>query len=445
MIATACDFIVMTPSSTFGDSAPVNPMGELAPTERAKALSPVLAEYKDNAQANGYDYAPFHAMCVLGVEVFLVEHVDTGERRLVNQVDYAVMVQGLTIEEADAVGGIDDDTDELFKISRATGTVLNDQQGKWRAVETLPSGVTIPNGRVHDGTTLYTLSQTEAMDLGLAVAIVRDETALSQRLNAATVTAVQQTWSESLAAFLVNPFVRGALVLLVLVGAYIEFQAPGLGFPGAVAAVALVVLIGAPFAVGLAEVWHVLIMVLGLGMLVVELIATPTFGIMGIIGIVMVIAGLALSIVPTGGGGGVLPLPAPGTGDLMLRSSLSTLGAFILAVIAMIALTQFYGKIPFLNRLILTNEPTFGSSANAGIRAPREHLGGDHVIGGTDRITVGTPGVVSETGLRPSGRVEMNGQLVDAVSTGDFLDPGLAVRVVEVHGNRIVVDADGVA
>src|SRR5690606_33345982 len=99
LIASAADRIVMSPASATGDCAPIVPGQELAPTERAKALSPILEEFRDNAGANGYDYALFHAMCVLGVEVYLVESVDTGARRLVNQADYAVMVQGRSVDD----------------------------------------------------------------------------------------------------------------------------------------------------------------------------------------------------------------------------------------------------------------------------------------------------------------------------------------------------------
>ncbi len=436
MIASACDFIVMSPSSTFGDSAPVTPAGDMAPTERLKALSPVLAEYKDNATANGYDYAAFHAMCVVGIELYYVENVATGERRIVNQTDFDILVNDVPFDEAMATHvRADAGDDEVLQIARPTPTFGATESGAWRAVETLPSGTTLPNGLIHDGTTLYTLSQSEAIDLGLAVKIVANDADLKSMLGAASITAVQQTWSESLAGFLTNPFVRGVLVLCVLVGAYVEFQSPGLGFPGGVAAIALVVLLGAPFVVGLAEVWHLLLMLIGIVLLAVELIATPTFGLLGIAGIVMILSGLALSIVPTGNSG-PLPLPAPGTGPLLLRSSVSTLAAFVIAGVAMAVLTRFYGSIPILNRLILTNEP-----ANPpGVSAPRDAIAGDHVFGGAGVVAVGVTGLVTESGLRPSGRVEINGQLVDAVSTGDFLDPGTAVRVTEVSGNRVVVD-----
>jgi membrane-bound ClpP family serine protease len=81
LIASSCDRIVMSKASTTGDCAPIVPGTELAPTERAKALSPILEEFRDNARSNGKDFALYHAMCVLGVEVYLVENNRQAETR----------------------------------------------------------------------------------------------------------------------------------------------------------------------------------------------------------------------------------------------------------------------------------------------------------------------------------------------------------------------------
>ncbi len=45
------------------------------------------------------------------------------------------------------------------------------------------------------------------------------------------------------------------------------------------------------------------------------------------------------------------------------------------------------------------------------------------------------------TPLRPAGLVEIDGRRVDVVADSEFLGAGVAVRVVEVEGNRVVVEA----
>ncbi len=44
------------------------------------------------------------------------------------------------------------------------------------------------------------------------------------------------------------------------------------------------------------------------------------------------------------------------------------------------------------------------------------------------------------TALRPAGTIVLDGKRISAVSTGEFIDAGVRVRVVETHGNRVVVE-----
>jgi membrane-bound serine protease (ClpP class) len=48
---------------------------------------------------------------------------------------------------------------------------------------------------------------------------------------------------------------------------------------------------------------------------------------------------------------------------------------------------------------------------------------------------------VAQSLMMPSGAVEIAGDVIDAVSAGMSIEPGQRVRVVEVHGNRVVVQA----
>jgi len=57
----------------------------------------------------------------------------------------------------------------------------------------------------------------------------------------------------------------------------------------------------------------------------------------------------------------------------------------------------------------------------------------------SDTSLMGAEGVV-KTALRPSGTILVGEQRLDAVSNGTFIEQNSKVRVVEVHGNRIVVE-----
>ena len=103
-------------------------------------------------------------------------------------------------------------------------------------------------------------------------------------------------------------------------------------------------------------------------------------------------------------------------------------------------LTKHFGNLPFFNRLILKSSTLEAGGASTPITAPNIHVSGDEVIG-EGRIKVGAVGqTIAE--LRPSGRAEIDGQIIDVISQGEWIDTGQRVRVIEVQGNRIVVEAD---
>ena len=66
----------------------------------------------------------------------------------------------------------------------------------------------------------------------------------------------------------------------------------------------------------------------------------------------------------------------------------------------------------------------------------------DHTLGYSQSTTivVGAAGQVL-TALRPSGTIEVGTERVDAVSDGAFIDKGATIQIIEVSGNRVVVEA----
>ena len=441
MIAAACDEIVMSPSSATGDCAPIALGQNLAPTERAKALSPILEEFRDSAQVNGYDYAPFHAMCVLGVKVYYVEKNDgSGERHLVNQADYAVMVNGESPDNQPSPTPAPPTSPGtslpmVSDVGAVTLTIATRaDQAAWHPVEVLQSGAKLPGGRGHDGKTLLTLSQTRARDIGISKGTAANDQAIKARYAAGTVMVIDPTWSEGLAKMLTSWWMRLILIVVFLVGAYLEMQAPGISVPGAVAAVALILLIGAPFVIGLAEVWHILMFLLGFVFVIIELVFAPTFGVLGVIGLMMMFMGVVLSVVPSGPGW----LPPPEMQQAMLSSMSVTLMALFVSGIGFYFITKHFGRIPGLNRLIL--ETVQPSAAAVGVDPSGKpiHVSGDEVLG-VGVVQVGLKGeAVSE--LRPSGVAKFGPTQVDVVTIGPYIESGQRIKVIEVHGNRIVVD-----
>ena len=434
LIASACDELVMSRGSLTGDCAPILPGQSLAPTERAKALSPLLAEFRANAQDNyagatTSDNALFHAMCVLGIEVYQVRHKITGEVRLVSQADFEIMVNGMSPIDAAKLGTAANssaltDPTSLDDVARPVVSVTSAAEvGQWDLVK-----------QIHDGSTLLTINEKEALDSGLSRATLSNEAEIKKHYGAGRVQRYDETWSESLVGFLVHPVVRACLLLLAIAGLLMEYFSPGLFIPGIVGLAALATLIGAPFLVGLAQTWHLILIVMGAALVIYELLTMTTFGVLAVLGLLMFLAGLVLSGVQTATNG------LPASGSEVIVSSMSFVGAIVLTVPLMILLTRYFGSLPILNKLVLTESQPASTPAEGAPPMPHQRVEGDESVG-AGTIRPGMTGTVTATGLRPAGRVEFGDQLIDVTSTGGFIEPGTTVRVIEVHGNMISVEA----
>jgi len=465
LIASACGHIVMSPAAMTGDCAPISMLGaSLAPTERAKILSPLLAEFRANADDNGYSYAAFHAMCVLEVKLYLVEHKNekdpvTGQpmRHIVNQIDYQIMVDGKTRtslkdEVAKVFGAGGDDPADVGSARRDVATDAD--RGQWTLVE-----------EVHDGTTLLTLSTKQAVRYGLALEgnFARDAD-IQTFFSAASVVRVDETWSETMAGWLVSFPVRAGLVVIFLIASVVEMMTPGMGIAGAIAGVAIILLIVSPMLVGLAEVWHLILFFIGFLMLMAEIFITPGFGVLGIGGIIAMLGGIILAVVPTSGNGPV-PLPAPEMMATLQQSALWTLFGLIVGSIGLFFLVKYYGQLPLFNRMVLhASQQAIVSANNPGGAAGRDPRGavndddseeapmenpvmvaanqsiaGDDSMGVGAGITIGDEGRVTGE-LRPMGKAELRGRVVDVQSMTGWVDAGRRVRVVKMIGSRVLVE-----
>ncbi|WP_428387716.1 NfeD family protein [Mucisphaera sp.] len=433
LIASAADELVMATSATIGDSAPISPIdGNLGATERAKALSPLLAEFRDNATRNGYDYAPFHAMCVLGVEVYLIENPETGERRLVNQIDYQLMVHGsptLARQLSQGLQQFSGNTPDPSTVGEPTQEIAtNNDLGKWLPVNVLPSGTAIPDGRIHDGRSLLTIKDIRARDIGLSRATIDNTTALMADLQAADLIVVNNSYAEAAALFLSQWWVRGILIAIFLIGVLLELAAPGLSLPGLVAVLALAGLFGAPLILGLAAIWHLILFAAGLLLLVTDLLFLIGFGFLGAAGLAMMVVAIVVSVLPSGAS--PLGVTDPAYWNQLAGALAALVLGGALAGTAAFLLSRFIKEIPLINRLVL-NEPQ-------PIGPPSEHIAGDEVLG-VGTLEVGHTGTVASAVMRPAGEVEILGQRIDAVTDGEFLTQGTPIKITEIHGNRIVV------
>lgn len=244
----------------------------------------------------------------------------------------------------------------------------------------------------------------------------------------ATVDAYSMDWRTLFLSFLSQPMVTSLLFMGMLLGFYLELNAPGHGVSAGLGLVCLLLLLLSSFALEAVGWLEVILMAMGVLLLVIDFFLLPTFGILGSLGALFLFAGLIGLLLP--GVGSVSFDLDSGTLNAAGEAVLQRMGWLALSILAAALI------IGFLARWITPRSRLLHRFVSQGEQ--------NHDLGYVAGPLPGSLPKVQDRGvafstLRPSGKVRMGGQIFDAVSDGAFIDKGAFVVVVEIEGNRLVV------
>ena len=386
LIAVACGEIVMQAGSTVGDCAPVDQSGEMAKSEKIDTF--LRAEFRKFCK-NKYPAALGEAMVTIGTEVYEIETLD-GKLEYVTGKDY-----------------------DNLKRSR--------DRFRYRSFE---------NARkIVKGDELLTMTDEEALKYGFSRATVKSRHEVLALYGVADrrVVVLPWTWSEKLVQFLdaVGPFLLGLGVLAIM----LELQTQAThGLLAIVGGALVATFFLRKYAAGLAEVWEIGLFVIGVVLLAVEIFVTPGFGVLGIAGILAMLTSIVLSFQSF-----VVPVSREQWADFSW--SMSQAGLVALTVfVGMVLVGRYLHRVPYLGKMVLQAPSVAPSQAEASVLAspsPEEEQ---------QRVAalVGRRGRAVSM-LRPAGRAEFDGEPLDVVTLGDLINPGEAIEITEVQGNRVVV------
>ena len=262
---------------------------------------------------------------------------------------------------------------------------------------------------------LLTLTTDEALKAKVADhrAETLEEALAAVGLAGAEIRRAQLNWAEELVRLLTNPIVSSILVSVALLGIIIELRTPGFGVPGALGIASLGLILWGHWIVQLAGWEEVLLATAGLVLLALEVFVIPGFGIAGALGILGILAGLVLSMVGQGN-----------TTALVMLVAMRVMFSLLFAIVASLVLLRFMTRSPIGRRLVLDT----GLKADQGYASTPE----------SDSRLLGREGIALSP-LHPAGIAQIDGARVDVVSNGPLIDPGEAVIVERVDGNRVVV------
>jgi membrane-bound serine protease (ClpP class) len=261
-------------------------------------------------------------------------------------------------------------------------------------------------GLGRDSGGVLTLTAEEAVRVGYAdhLAGSVDEVIGWLGLGQRAVVHVEPTPAEKAARVLTRPGVMLLLLIVGVAGIVIEMLVPGFGVPGIVGIAALVLYFFGQYVAGFAGMESVALFVAGIILLVLELFV-PSYGILGILGVAGIVGGIATA--------------AYDAGDTVVSLFYAFGAAAVLGAIA----GYIFRKRGVWNKFILRESLT--SEEGYLPKEARTDLEG----------RTGT----AITPLRPSGVVLIDGERIDAVSEGGFVEPGARVRVARAEGVRVVV------
>lgn len=251
---------------------------------------------------------------------------------------------------------------------------------------------------------ILSLTEVAAIKEGIAKYSAQDVDDLLKQLgvNSPKKIVVEQTFKETLLGWLGNPAVKSILITVIMLGIITEIKAAGTGIAGLVAVIAGVAVFGASLISDSGAYLPILIFLLGVGLLIFE-VFIPGFGIVGILGILMIIASFFLTL-----GGGV---------DAIQWVAFSLL----LTAVGIYVLGKYLPNSGVYKRLILKSNSTVSEQAIMGKAALLGHEG----------MTI--------TMMRPAGKVKIDELTYDALTEGDFLQADVPIVVTKVVGKKIYV------
>jgi len=423
LISFACDRIVMEPGSAIGAATPVIATPEGMQPTGEKEVSFMRAKMRALAESNGHN--PHLAQAMVDKDIELRGYTNQRGEYVVYAVGGSVSPPDESAQKDNA--GTEAPTPEDI-LRRLTGVPEPDTPEP--EPEPQPTPPTSEPGTVvfEEGSELVlaagkllTLTPNEAEKYGLIPEQVRgrDDAIDYLELEDVTYYEIEANWAEEVFAFLTDPTVAGLLLLVGMGGLYFEVRTPGIGLPGLLAVIALALLFGSHFVLGLADTIDLVLIAAGIILLLVEAFVIPGFGIAGFSGLLCLMIGTYLAFVD-------FTVPEYSWDfDRLEEVGYSMTLAAVTFILLVLGTWKLLPRTPFYRTLV----------ASVNLEDTKGYLSPVQ-----DRLEpqLGMRGE-TESMLRPVGRARFGDTTLQVVTRGAYIPKGAPVEIIDLDGSRIVV------
>ncbi len=226
------------------------------------------------------------------------------------------------------------------------------------------------------------------------------------------------TFLDKLISFFLSPVVQGILIMMIIGGIYFEVQAPGFGFPSVIAITGAVLYFAPLYLEGLANYWEIILFFIGVALIILELFAFVGFGVAGILGIIILFAGLTFAMIDN---------------DLLLKGDEINL----MPIIKPLALVMVTGTSSLILSIYLASK-VFGSSRFTKLALKTSLMESDGFVGvNTDYADLVGKMAIVMTDMKPSGKIEIDGKWYEASLEFGMVRKGGTVVVTRFEGGRL--------
>jgi membrane-bound serine protease (ClpP class) len=379
LISFACSSIYMSPGTSMGAAAPVT-MGSEGPVAASeKVVSAVRAQMAALAEKNGYSVAVAKAMVDLDIElreVFIDEQVTVVTGAELEAVKREAQREGRKFEE----GMIVSPAGKLLTLTAKEMERYSVSSGTVESQEQLLETLSIPDA--------------ETVFLG-------------------------ESPADTAVGFITSAGFTTVLIIIGLVSLFIEITSPGFGVPGTIAIISFAVVFASYALLGTVGSIELILFILGLVSLILEIFIIPGFGVAGILGIVLIVASLVLSMQG-------FVVPSFEWEKELFRRNITVVGVGVVSsFITFSVLAYFLPQVRLFRGLTLGTVQTPDSGFTVQTREESTQLLGKRGVA----VTV----------LRPAGKAEIEGELVNVETDGEYVESGKTIEVIEVSGNRVIV------